>query len=40
MDTKSGIVVYNYMDTFSRCLVEKDEWCEEMVTEHILVYIC
>lgn len=40
MDTKSGIVVYNYMDTFYCCLVEKDKWCEEMVTEHMLVYIC
>lgn len=40
MDTKSGIVVYNYMDTFYCCFVEKDKWCEEMVTEHMLVYIC
>lgn len=28
------------MDTFYCCLVEKDKWCEEMVTEHMLVYIC
>lgn len=40
MDTKSGVVIYNYMDTFYCCLVEKDKWCEEMVTEHMLVYIC
>lgn len=40
MDTKSGIVVYDYMDTFYCCMVEKDKWCEEMVTEHMLVYLC
>lgn len=36
----SGIVVYNYMDTFFCCQVEKDKWCEEMVSEHMLVYLC
>ena len=35
-----GIVVYDYMDTFFCCMVEKDKWCEEMVSEHMLVYIC
>lgn len=40
MDKNSGIVVYDYMDTFYCCMVEKDRWCEEMVTEHMLVYIC
>ncbi|WP_455668997.1 AraC family transcriptional regulator [Phocaeicola sp.] len=40
MDAKSGIVVYDYMDTFYCCMVEKDKWCEEMVTEHMLVYLC
>lgn len=40
MDIKSGIVVYDYMDTFYCCMIEKDQWCEEMVTEHMLVYLC
>lgn len=40
MDAKSGIVVYDYMDTFYCCMVEKNKWCEEMVTEHMLVYLC
>lgn len=35
-----GVTVYNYMDTFFRCKVEKDKWCEEMVSEHMLVYLC
>ena len=35
-----GIVVYDYMDTFFCCMVEKDKWCEEMVSEHMLVYLC
>ena len=38
MDT--GVTVYNYMDTFFCCKVEKDKWCEEMVSEHMLVYLC
>lgn len=37
---ESSIVVYDYMDTFYCCMVEKDKWCEEMVTEHMLVYLC
>ena len=37
---EQGIVVYNYMDTFFCCMVEKDKWCEEMVSEHMLVYLC
>ncbi len=40
MDAKSGILVYDYMDTFYCCMVEKDRWCEDMVTEHMLVYLC
>lgn len=28
------------MDTFFCCMVEKDKWCEEMVSEHMLVYLC
>lgn len=40
MEAKSGILVYDYMDTFYCCMVEKDKWCEEMVTEHMLVYLC
>lgn len=35
-----GIVVYDYMDTFFCSMVEKDKWCEEMVSEHMLVYLC
>ena len=35
-----SIVVYDYMDTFFCCMVEKDKWCEEMVSEHMLVYLC
>ncbi|WP_029905780.1 AraC family transcriptional regulator [Prevotella sp. 10(H)] len=38
--SKSDTIVYNYMDTFFCCHVEKDKLCEEMVTEHMLVYIC
>ena len=40
MEAKSGILVYDYMDTFYCCMVEKDKWCEDMVTEHMLVYLC
>lgn len=40
MDMKSGIVIYNYMDTFFCCHVEDDKLCEDMVDEHMLVYIC
>ena len=36
----AGVTVYNYMDTFFCCKVEKDKWCEEMVSEHMLVYLC
>lgn len=35
----AGVVVYDYMDTFFCCKVEKDKWCEEMVSEHMLVYL-
>lgn len=35
-----GIVVYDYMETFFCCVVEKEKWCEEMVSEHMLVYLC
>lgn len=37
---EAGITVYDYMDTFFCCKVEKDKWCEEMVSEHMLVYLC
>lgn len=37
---KSSVLVYDYMDTFFCCMVEKNKWCEEMVSEHMLVYIC
>lgn len=40
MDTKSDIVIYNYLDTFFCCYVENDRLFEEMVTDHMLVYIC
>ena len=36
----AGVTVYNYMDTFFCCKVEKNKWCEEMVSEHMLVYLC
>lgn len=36
----AGVVIYDYMDTFFCCKVEKDKWCEEMVSEHMLVYLC
>lgn len=40
MNTRSDIVIYNYLDTFFCCYVENDKLCEEMVTDHMLVYIC
>ncbi|MDR1883896.1 MAG: AraC family transcriptional regulator [Prevotella sp.] len=40
MNTQSDTIIYNYMDTFFCCRVEKDKLCEEMVTDHMLVYIC
>lgn len=36
----TDITVYNYMDTFFCCKVEKNQWCEDMVSEHMLVYLC
>ncbi len=30
----NGVTVYNYMDTIFCCMVEKNKWCEEMVSEH------
>ncbi|WP_321334931.1 AraC family transcriptional regulator [uncultured Bacteroides sp.] len=36
----SDIIVYNYMDTFYCCCVDNDKLCEDMVTDHMLVYIC
>ncbi|ADV44948.1 AraC family transcriptional regulator [Bacteroides helcogenes] len=36
----SDIIIYNCMDTFYCCHVDKDRLCEEMVTDHMLVYIC
>ena len=40
MSMDAGVTVYNYMDTFFCCKVEKNKWCEEMVSEHMLVYLC
>ena len=34
---EAGITVYDYMDTFFCCKVEKDKWCEEMVSEHMFL---
>lgn len=34
------VVIYEYMDTFFCCEVPKDRYCEEMVTEHMLCYLC
>lgn len=36
----NNVVIYNYMDTFYCCEVYRDKYCEEMVTEHMLVYLC
>ena len=36
----SGVVIYNFMDTFFCCEVPRDKYCEEMVTEHMLCYLC
>lgn len=36
----SGIIVYDYKDTFFCCEVERDQWCEDRVSEHMLVYLC
>lgn len=36
----SAVVIYNYMDTFFCCEVTRDKYCEEMVTEHMLCYLC
>lgn len=35
-----NITIYNFMDTFYCCEVFRDKFCEEMVTEHMLVYLC
>lgn len=35
-----NITIYNFMDTFYCCEVFHDKFCEEMITEHMLVYIC
>lgn len=35
-----NIVIYNFMDTFYCCEVRNEKFCEEMVTEHMLVYLC
>lgn len=40
MNTKSDVIIYNYLDTFFFCQVENDRLFEEMVTDHMLVYIC
>lgn len=40
MNTKSDVVIYNYLDTFFCCYVENDRLFEEMVADHMLVYIC
>lgn len=35
-----NITIYNFMDTFYCCEVFRDKFCEEMVTEHMLVCLC
>ena len=35
-----NVVIYNFMDTFFCCEVKNDKYCEEMVTVHMLVYLC
>ncbi|MBQ6746049.1 MAG: helix-turn-helix transcriptional regulator [Bacteroidaceae bacterium] len=35
-----NVVIYNFMDTFFCCEVKNEKYCEEMVTEHMLVYLC
>ncbi|MCD8044865.1 MAG: AraC family transcriptional regulator [Tannerellaceae bacterium] len=40
MNTKSDIIIYNYLDTFFCCYVENEKLCEDMVSDHTLVYIC
>jgi len=40
MNTRSDVVVYNYLDTFYCCHVKNDRLFEEMVADHMLVYIC
>lgn len=35
-----NVIIYNYMNTFFCCEVFRDKFCEEMVTEHMLVYLC
>lgn len=39
MDFDQGISVNNYADTFFLCYVGKNKLCENMVTEHTLVYM-
>lgn len=34
------VQVYNYKDTFFCCEVRGERYCEDMVAEHMLVYIC
>jgi uncharacterized cupin superfamily protein len=38
-DLAQDTSVKNYMDTFFFCHVGKDKLCENMVTEHTLVYL-
>ena len=38
-DLAQDTSVKNYMDTFFLCHVGKDKLCENMVTEHTLVYL-
>ena len=40
MTMDKNIVIYNFMDTFFCCEVKNEKYCEEMVTEHMLVYLC
>lgn len=37
---EAGASISNFLDTFFCCVVEKNKLCEDMVAEHMLVYIC
>ena len=40
MSACSDVITYNYMDMFFCCHVDNAKLCENMITNHTLVYIC
>jgi AraC family transcriptional regulator, exoenzyme S synthesis regulatory protein ExsA len=40
MGSCSDVITYNYMDMFFCCHVDNAKLCENMITNHTLVYIC